>query len=90
MHDKLFMHGKLLTVSQVAEALSLKPSTIRRMIYERRIDTVRPSRRSVRIPEGVVIAILERGYCPAIRDQEAAPKSLHFPSPKSSISSKRS
>jgi excisionase family DNA binding protein len=57
---------RLLTCEQVAEALGLRVSTIRRMILERRIDTVRPSRRAVRIPERAVQAILERGYRPAV------------------------
>jgi excisionase family DNA binding protein len=63
--------GRLLTCAEVAEALGLRPSTIRRMILERRIDTVRPSRRSVRIPAQAVQRILEQGYRPAIADGEA-------------------
>ena len=62
--------GRLLTVEQVAEAFGLRVSTIRRMILERRIATVRPSRRSVRIPETAVKQILKEGYRPAIEDGE--------------------
>ena len=58
--------GRLLTCEQAADALGLRVSTIRRMILERRIDTVRPSTRAVRIPETAVNRILERGYTPAI------------------------
>lgn len=58
--------GRLLTVFQVAEALGLKPSTIRKMILERRIDFVRPTSRAVRIPEGVVQWIIDQGYQEAI------------------------
>ena len=65
MSDKADL-GKLLTCEQAAEALGLRPSTIRRMVLERRIDTVRPSRRSVRIPSEAVRRILEQGYRPAI------------------------
>ncbi|BCA54650.1 hypothetical protein W02_17900 [Nitrospira sp. KM1] len=56
------MIGKLLTVAQTAERLGLKEATIRRMILERRIDTVRPSIRAVRVPESAVLRILEGGY----------------------------
>ena len=58
--------GRLLTVEEVAEAFGLKISTIRRMILERRIDTVRPSRRSVRIPEAAVAHILKTHFRPAL------------------------
>lgn len=60
---------KLLTVSAVAERLGLKEATIRRMILQRRIDTVRPSIRAVRIPESAIRAILEKGYRPALPAQ---------------------
>lgn len=59
--------GRLLTCAQVAEILGLRVSTIRRMILERRIATVRPSRRSVRIPERTVQQMLRDGYRPAIQ-----------------------
>ena len=65
--------GRLLTVEQVAEAFGLRVSTIRRMILERRIDTVRPSRRSVRIPEAAVEQILKSNYRPAIPEGEGRP-----------------
>ena len=60
------MSDRLLTVFEVAERLGLKPATIRRMILERRIDTVRPSARAVRIPQSAVERIFERGYAAAI------------------------
>ena len=60
--------GRLLTCEQVGEILGLRVSTIRRMILERRIDTVRPSRRSVRIPEMAVEQILKTNYRPAISE----------------------
>ena len=62
--------GRLLTVEEVAEVLGLRVSTIRRMILERRIDTVRPSRRSVRIPQQAVEQILKTNYRPAIGEGE--------------------
>jgi excisionase family DNA binding protein len=60
------MSEKLLTVLEVAERLALKPATIRRMILTRRIETVRPSVRAVRVPESAVRRIIERGYRPAV------------------------
>ena len=60
---------KLLTVPQVAEQLGLKEATIRRMILHRRIETVRPSLRAVRIPESAVKRIIEQGFRPAVNVQ---------------------
>lgn len=57
---------RLLTIPEVALRLGLKPSTIRKMVLERRIDVIRPSVRAVRIPESAVTRILERGFRPAI------------------------
>ena len=57
---------RLLTVMEAADKLGLKASTVRRMVLERRIDTIRPSRRAVRIPESAVRAILKQGYRPAL------------------------
>ena len=61
------INDKLLTVMEAAIRLGLKESTIRRMILERRIDTVRPSVRAVRVPESAIRAILEKGYRPAVQ-----------------------
>lgn len=66
------MKDCLLTVQEVAVRLCLKEATIRRMILERRIDVIKPSRRAVRIPESAVLRILERGYRPAIASPERA------------------
>jgi excisionase family DNA binding protein len=62
------MNERLLTVPEVAEQMGLRESTIRRMILERRIDTVRPSRRAVRVPASAVASILKAGFRPAIGD----------------------
>jgi len=56
---------KMLTVQQAAEQLGLREATIRKMIFQRRIDTVRPSVRAVRVPESAIKKILERGFRPA-------------------------
>ena len=58
--------GKLLTCEEAATALGLRVSTIRRMILERRIDTVRPSARAVRIPESAIQRILAHGFRPSV------------------------
>ncbi|WP_447969899.1 helix-turn-helix domain-containing protein [Nitrospira sp. M1] len=53
---------KLMTCEEVSQVLGLRVSTIRRMIYEKRIDVVRPTRRAVRIPESSVRKILNDGF----------------------------
>jgi excisionase family DNA binding protein len=68
---------RLLTVLETAERLCLKASTIRRMILERRIDTVRPSARAVRIPENAVTAILKQGFRPAVPRVGSLESSVH-------------
>lgn len=56
---------RLLTATETADVLGLKVSTIRRMIWERRIDVVRPTKGSVRIPESSIRRILEERFTPA-------------------------
>lgn len=63
----------LLTIPEAAGRLGLKPSTVRKMVLERRIDTIRPSVRAVRIPESAVTRILDRGFRPAVSPGETAP-----------------
>ena len=58
---------RVLTIPEAAERLGLKPSTVRKMVLERRIDVIRPSVRAVRIPESAVERILERGFRPALQ-----------------------
>jgi len=50
----------LLTAAEAAQRLSLKESTIRKMILERRISYVK-IRRSVRIPEDVIDRLIQEG-----------------------------
>ncbi len=52
---------QLLTVLQAAEALALKPATIRKMILQRRLPVVRIGR-AVRIKEADVEGIIRHGY----------------------------
>lgn len=56
---------KLLNVSEAAERLGLKPATIRKFIFERRIDVVRIGRR-VSIPEDAIEKMIAEGYSPAL------------------------
>jgi excisionase family DNA binding protein len=60
------MNG-LMTVLQVAERLGLKPATIRKMIFQRRIPIVRIGR-SVRFKPEDIEKIVREGYQPAIEE----------------------
>ena len=61
--------GRLMTVPEVADRLRLKEGTVRKMISERRIDFVRPSSRSIRIPLEAVERIIATGFHPAISEK---------------------
>lgn len=56
---------RLMRPSEVAEALSLKESTIRAWILARRIFFVRVGKRAVRIPQTEVERIITQGAIPA-------------------------
>ncbi len=60
----------LVTVREAATRLALKESTIRRMIFERRIPVVHLGR-SVRIKVEDIDAMIRRGYRPALPDTYA-------------------
>jgi|CXWL01.1.fsa_nt_gi excisionase family DNA binding protein len=62
----MMLEDRLLTVEEAAQRLRLKPATIRRMIFQRRIDTVRPSVRAVRVPQSAIEKILAAGFRPAV------------------------
>jgi excisionase family DNA binding protein len=56
------MATQLLTVIEVADRLGLKASTVRKMLTRGELPTVKPtSRRAVRIREGDVEALIQRG-----------------------------
>lgn len=59
------MHSKLLRCNEAADALALKPATIRRWILSRKIAVVRISPRAVRIPASEVERIIKAGTLPA-------------------------
>lgn len=61
---------KRLTVTVVAARLGLKERTIRRMMVERRMDTVRPSPHAVRMPGSAVKDIIRRGVRAAVERGE--------------------
>jgi excisionase family DNA binding protein len=58
------MTTKLLTVEEAGSRLSLAPATIRKMLYRGELPRVRPTRRSVRIPESAVEALARDGFSP--------------------------
>jgi excisionase family DNA binding protein len=57
---------RLLTISQAAERLGLKPATVRFWVWARKIAYVKVGR-SVRISEGVIEEIIARGTVPEAR-----------------------
>lgn len=56
---------RLLRVTEVAERLGLRVSTIRAWVLHRRIEAVRVGRRAIRIPASAVQTIIEAGMIPA-------------------------
>jgi excisionase family DNA binding protein len=56
---------KLLTVDEAADALTLKPKTIRAWIASRRIGIVRIGR-AIRIPLSEIDRLIEEGTIPAV------------------------
>jgi excisionase family DNA binding protein len=58
----------LITVEACAEALGLKPATIRAWIARRRISIVRLGR-AVRIPQTEVDRLINRGSIPALPER---------------------
>ena len=54
------------SVKETARRWGLQPSTVRRMIYEKKIDVFRPSQRAVRISERTIRERLARGFSPAV------------------------
>ena len=58
--------SKLLTVKETATRLGLRPSTIRKWIFQRKLGVVRVGDKAIRIEESAVEAIIRRGTQPAI------------------------
>jgi excisionase family DNA binding protein len=53
---------KLLRVDEAAHILGLRPSTIRKLIYQRQLHVVRPTKRAVRLREDDIEALCRAGY----------------------------
>jgi excisionase family DNA binding protein len=58
---------KLLTVKEAAERLSLRPCTVRKWLFERRVAYVRVGRRAVRLREADIEKIIRENYTPALK-----------------------
>jgi len=58
----------LLNVEQYAEAMGLKPSTVRQMVWRREIEFVRIGR-SIRFRPEMVETLIERGTVPALKSR---------------------
>ncbi len=56
---------RLMRVEEAAEALAVRPSTVRAWILARRLPTVRVGRRAIRVPEQAILRIIEEGRRPA-------------------------
>lgn len=57
--------SKLIRVPQAAERLAVRESTIRKMIFEKRLPVVRIGR-TVTIPEDAIEKMVADGYSPAL------------------------
>jgi excisionase family DNA binding protein len=57
-----------MTVEQFAEAVGLKPATVRQKIWRREIEFVRIGR-SIRFKPGTVEELIERGTVPVVVDR---------------------
>jgi excisionase family DNA binding protein len=55
----------MLTISEAAQALGIKPATVRSWVWKRQIEYVKVSR-SVRIPARVVERLIQNGTKPAV------------------------
>ena len=56
---------QLLTISEVAARLALKPCTVRAWLLRRRLTKVRVGRRAIRIPASEIERIIIEGTIPA-------------------------
>jgi hypothetical protein len=56
---------KLLRVCVVAALLDVKPSCVRRWILDRKISTVKLSKRAIRIPSSELERLITAGFRPA-------------------------
>ena len=61
---------KLLRIPEVAERLAIRESTVRKMVFEKRLPVVRIGR-TVTIPEDAIEKIIRDGYCPASPEEKS-------------------
>lgn len=61
--------GRLLRVPEAANLCGLRESTIRKMIFQRKLPTVRLGR-AVMIPEAALEQLIQEGYRPAISAED--------------------
>jgi len=57
--------AELITIQQAADALGLKPPTLRAWMSRRKIGFVRLGNRAVRIPKSEISRLIEVGFTPA-------------------------
>ena len=67
------MLDKLRDVNGASEYLHLKPGTIRKLVFERRISFIRVAGRAIRFRESELDKMLKAGEVPALRPV-AAPR----------------
>ena len=67
-YPEIMTDTKLLTFEQAAERLGMKPVTLRMWASARKIARVKIGR-AVRIPEGEIARIIERGLIPALPER---------------------
>jgi len=61
------MIDKLLNCTQAAEFLCLKPATIRKLVFQRRIPFVKVGGTAVRLRESELAKLVKAGEVPALR-----------------------
>jgi excisionase family DNA binding protein len=66
---KMQTRSKLLTISEAAQELSVKPKTLRAWIGAKRITVVRPGGWSIRIPASEIERIVAEGTVTAVEDR---------------------
>ena len=64
---------ELLTISEAATHLSIKPDTLRRWVYARKIGVVRMGQKILRIPKAEIDRLTREGFRPAIGDGSVLP-----------------
>jgi len=61
---------RFLTVDEAAQRLGLKVVTIRSWIASRAIGHVKLGKRAIRVPEGEIEKLVDRGFVPALPERD--------------------